>query len=79
MASRLGCRPEEVLVLSTGVIGLQLPVERVARGAESLQEFGALLAPMISTRVDYQEAVRLGLGVNELRPRGAAAASRPSA
>jgi chromosome partitioning protein len=47
---------------------------RVARGAESLQEFGALLAPMISTRVDYQEAVRLGLGVNELRPRGAAAA-----
>lgn len=46
---------------------------RVARGAESLQELGALLAPMISTRVDYQEAVRLGLGVNELRPNGAAA------
>lgn len=47
---------------------------RVARGAESLQAMGALLAPMISTRVDYQEAVRLGLGVHELRPNGAAAA-----
>ncbi len=46
---------------------------RVARGAESLQEMGALLSPMISTRVDYQEAVRLGLGVGELRPNGPAA------
>ncbi|WP_363346382.1 ParA family protein [Methylocystis echinoides] len=46
---------------------------RVARGAQVLQELGALLAPMISTRVDYQEAVLLGLGACELRPRGAAA------
>lgn len=46
---------------------------RVARGAQALQEMGALLAPMVSTRVDYQEAVRLGLGVLELNPKGAAA------
>ncbi|WP_442756214.1 division plane positioning ATPase MipZ [Methylocystis sp. JAN1] len=46
---------------------------RVARGAQALQEMGALLAPMVSTRVDYQEAVRLGLGVVELNPKGAAA------
>lgn len=46
---------------------------RVERGATSLQEMGALLAPMISSRVDYQEAVRLGLGVGELNPNGAAA------
>lgn len=46
---------------------------RVERGAQALQEMGALLAPMVSTRVDYQEAVRLGLGVVELNPRGAAA------
>jgi chromosome partitioning protein len=47
---------------------------RVTRGAQSLAEMGALLTPMVSTRVDYQEAVQLGLGVSELRPRGAAAA-----
>jgi chromosome partitioning protein len=46
---------------------------RVERGALALQEMGALLAPMVSTRVDYQEAVRRGLGVVELNPKGAAA------
>jgi glutamate N-acetyltransferase/amino-acid N-acetyltransferase len=29
-ASLLGCRPEQLLVLSTGVIGLPLPVEKIA-------------------------------------------------
>lgn len=46
---------------------------RIERGAQALEEMGALLAPMVSTRVDYQEAVRLGLGVVELNPGGAAA------
>lgn len=46
---------------------------RVARGAETLQEMGGLLTPMVSTRVDFQEAVRLGLGAAELNPGGAAA------
>jgi chromosome partitioning protein len=46
---------------------------RVERGAQALEEMGALLAPMVSTRVDYQEAVRLGLGVVELNPKGVAA------
>lgn len=40
---------------------------RVMRAAQSLQEMGALLAPMVSARVDYQEAIRLGLGVAELK------------
>lgn len=31
-AEQLGCRPDQVLVLSTGVIGVPLPVERVAAG-----------------------------------------------
>jgi len=35
VASRLGCRPEEVLVLSTGVIGVQLPMEAVKRGIDA--------------------------------------------
>lgn len=47
---------------------------RAARGAEALLEMGALLRPMISTRVDYQEAVAKGLGVNEWRPASVAAA-----
>ncbi len=46
---------------------------RIVRGAHALEGMGALLTPMISTRVDYQEAVLLGLGVCELRPGGAAA------
>lgn len=46
---------------------------RVEQGARALQEMGGLLAPMVSLRVDYQEAVRRGLGVGELNPKGAAA------
>ncbi len=47
---------------------------RVARGARALQEMGGLLPPMVTSRVDYQEAVQLGLGVCELKPDGTAAA-----
>ena len=35
-ASKLGLEPEQVLVLSTGVIGAQLPVEKVVAGIESI-------------------------------------------
>lgn len=45
---------------------------RVARAAQALQEMGALLAPLVASRVDYQEAIRLGLGVCELKPSSAA-------
>ena len=31
-AAALGCAPEEVLVASTGVIGVGLPIERVVAG-----------------------------------------------
>lgn len=33
-ASRIGCRPEQVLVASTGVIGHQLPMEKIERGID---------------------------------------------
>ncbi|WP_018266220.1 division plane positioning ATPase MipZ [Methylosinus sp. LW4] len=46
---------------------------RVDQGAQALQSIGALLSPMVSARVDYQEAARLGLGVCELNPEGVAA------
>jgi glutamate N-acetyltransferase/amino-acid N-acetyltransferase len=41
-AAALGCQPEQILVLSTGVIGVQLPMEKVAlgieKGVEALEE-----------------------------------------
>ncbi len=46
---------------------------RVEQGAKALQAMGGLLAPMISARVDYQEAARHGLGVAELHPSSVAA------
>lgn len=46
---------------------------RIARGARALEDMGALLTPMIAARVDYQEAVLLGRGVCELKPKSAAA------
>ncbi|MBY6242185.1 ParA family protein [Methylosinus sp. Sm6] len=46
---------------------------RVEQGVATLQTMGALLTPLVSARVDYQEAARLGLGVSELHPDGVAA------
>ncbi|MCC2098097.1 MAG: ParA family protein [Hyphomicrobiales bacterium] len=46
---------------------------RVEQGAQALQAMGGLLTPLISARVDYQEASRNGLGVTELAPHSAAA------
>ena len=46
---------------------------RVQLGAKALQTMGGLLAPLVSARVDYQEAARLGLGVTEYHPDGVAA------
>ncbi|MBM3609352.1 MAG: ParA family protein [Alphaproteobacteria bacterium] len=46
---------------------------RVEEGAKALEAMGGLITPVISSRVDYQEAARQGLGVSELAPSGAAA------
>jgi chromosome partitioning protein len=46
---------------------------RVRDCVETLEELGGLLSPLVLSRVDYQEAARLGLGVTELNPGGAAA------
>jgi chromosome partitioning protein len=46
---------------------------RIEDGAKALEATGGLLAPLVSTRVDYQEAARHGLGVTELNPHGVAA------
>jgi chromosome partitioning protein len=41
---------------------------RVDQGAKALQAMGGLLSPLVSARVDFQEAARQGLGVAEWRP-----------
>jgi chromosome partitioning protein len=46
---------------------------RIAEGVEALETMGGLLSPLVLARVDYQEAARLGWGVSELNPHGAAA------
>lgn len=46
---------------------------RVELGSKALQAMGVLLSPLVSARVDYQEAARLGLGVREYNPDGVAA------
>ncbi len=46
---------------------------RVELGVKALEAMGGLLSPMISSRVDFQEAARLGLGVTEMNPDGMAA------
>jgi hypothetical protein len=46
---------------------------RVKDGVETLEEMGALISPLILSRVDYQEAARRGWGVTELNPNGPAA------
>lgn len=46
---------------------------RIEMGVKTLEAMGGLLSPLISSRVDYQEAARLGLGVSEYSPYGHAA------
>jgi len=46
---------------------------RLQEGVAALEAMGGLLQPMISARVDYQEAIRRGLGPTEVNPAGEAA------
>jgi chromosome partitioning protein len=46
---------------------------RIQEGVAALEAMGGLLSPLVLARVDYQEAARLGWGVTELNPHGAAA------
>ena len=47
--------------------------QRVQDGVSALEAMGGLANPLIASRVDYQEAIRHGLGVTELNPEGKAA------
>lgn len=47
--------------------------QRVQDGAKALEVMGGLLTPLITSRVDYQEAAREGMGATEVNPNGNAA------
>lgn len=66
-AARLGCAPEEVLVCSTGRIGVPLPVERILHGLQTLSlsrrhAAACARAIMTSDTVPKQAACRMCLG-----------------
>lgn len=46
---------------------------RVRQSLDALEAIGGIIKPMVSSRVDYQDAARLGLGAIEYHPGGAAA------
>jgi chromosome partitioning protein len=48
-------------------------IARIQEGVKALEALGVLLSPMISARVDFQDAARAGLGVTELHAKGQAA------
>jgi len=68
VAAALGCRPHQVLILSTGVIGVHLPMDRIAGGISEaastlLPENGSLAAQAIMTTDTYskQMAIRVAM------------------
>ena len=62
-AATLGCAPQEVLVLSTGVIGMHLPMDKIEAGVEALA--GAL-------RPDAWEEAAAAMMTTDTRPKFAA-------
>jgi glutamate N-acetyltransferase / amino-acid N-acetyltransferase len=65
-AAVVGTSPDRVLVSSTGVIGVQLPIETIERGlrgmAEELSENPLLGAEGIMTTDTYPKALSVGIG-----------------
>jgi glutamate N-acetyltransferase / amino-acid N-acetyltransferase len=68
VASQLGCRPEEVLVCSTGLIGIPLEVDRILQsipdltGALSVEGGPAAARAIMTTDTVAKESVRQGEG-----------------
>ncbi len=65
-AQRLGCRPEQVLVLSTGIIGQFLPMDKIQRGI-------ALAHQALGTGGEHLRLAALGMMTTDTRPKLASA------
>jgi glutamate N-acetyltransferase / amino-acid N-acetyltransferase len=77
VARAVGCRPEEVLVASTGVIGVNLDLERVTRGVAAATaalspagHYDALLAIMTTDPFPKETAVRVETGAGAFQVGG---------
>ncbi|RMG35264.1 MAG: bifunctional glutamate N-acetyltransferase/amino-acid acetyltransferase ArgJ [Planctomycetota bacterium] len=64
-AERLGCRPNQVLVCSTGVIGRPLPIERIESAIPEL-------AACLGDTPDHLEAAARGMMTTDTVPKAAA-------
>ncbi|AFA48140.1 bifunctional ornithine acetyltransferase/N-acetylglutamate synthase [Acetobacterium woodii] len=62
VASVLGLKPEDVLVASTGVIGLPLPVEKILAGIETL-------GPQLGNSIDDGEAAATAILTTDTDPK----------
>jgi glutamate N-acetyltransferase/amino-acid N-acetyltransferase len=65
VAEKVGCSDEDVLVMSTGVIGTQLPMDKIGRGVD--------LASAALGKANWNEAA-LGIMTTDTRPKMASAA-----
>lgn len=72
-ASLLGIKPEEVMVSSTGIIGVQLPIEKVEKGiaqaVDSLSSEGgdAAVAIMTTDTTEKKITLKVSLGGKEVK------------
>jgi glutamate N-acetyltransferase/amino-acid N-acetyltransferase len=69
VAHEIGCKPEEVIVCSTGVIGLPMKVEKILN---ALPELAKRAAP----RGESFDAVTSAIMTTDTRPKWAAASCR---
>lgn len=80
VAERFDCRPEEILVASTGVIGVRMPMDKVRRGVQEVaptRDGGheAALGIMTTDLREKEIALSLELGGREVRIGGMAKGS----
>ena len=76
LSARTRAALEEIRAKFVFVLNQCPPAQQTAHvqdGVEALEEMGDLISPLIVARGDYQQAVRLGWGVTEFNPYGAAA------
>ena len=71
-AGLLGCQPEQVLVASTGIIGHQLPMEKIEAGI-------AAAVPALSASPQSFETVASSIMTTDTRPRSSHSARRSPA
>ena len=65
-AERVGCLPDEILVMSTGVIGVNMPMDKISAGIETLAQ---------SLRADGWDAASQAIMTTDTKPKLAASSA----